>query len=324
MSMYMVYEQVVSGVGMGLEITMQRHFDLMNRESEFYNPWQYRVFSTYLLQAMIFLFDQLNELLPLHNILGKMHQYIPLIMIRFLQNVFILWIALIYYRSSGIQSFFLLITGLIFLGLTASNANFASDLSVNTFFDVLFYLLAGNIIISHWSNRWLVPLTFIAALNRETSAFIPLMLIIYHLDTNNKSINQAKAVLTIASLCIIIFLIVYISTRLIFGVPGYHGINNLSSPTDFFVFNISFGSLYPELFGTLLILPLLVLLYFKKLSVFHQKLFLLIVPVWFLIHFFQSQAMETRLFLVPHALIFIPAFLLLIENELKSTYLKLK
>jgi len=317
----MVYEQVVSGVGLGLDITLQRHVDLINKQSEFYNPWQYRVFSTYLLEGFIQVYSKLSEYFELKSIFYNMNQYIPLMFFRFLQNILILLIAYKYYRQLGVYSFLLIICGLILLGLSFSNANFASDLSFNTYFDVFFYLLAGYIIISNHNNYWIIMITFIAALNRETSAFIPFMLLIYQFDWKEKKIDYIKNTMLICITSFLSYIIVFIATRLIFGVPSYQGINNLSSPIDFFIFNVTFGSLYPELFGTLIILPILLIFYYKNISPILKKYIILIVPAWFLIHFFQSQAMETRLFLVPHALIFIPVFLLLIENEFKSTYL---
>ena len=50
-----------------------------------------------------------------------------------------------------------------------------SDIQFNTFFDVTFYLLAGLCILQK-RFVWIVPITLLAALNRETSGLIPFLL----------------------------------------------------------------------------------------------------------------------------------------------------
>ena len=72
--------------------------------------------------------------------------------------------------------------------------------------------------------------------------------------------------------------------------------------------------------GTLGIVPLIAICWFRKWPFFLKAIGVLIVPFWILIHLFKSMAMETRLFLVPQALIFIPALLCLIEYEIRKLY----
>lgn len=305
---------------MGLEVQKERHQNFMRGESDFFNPWQYRVFSPFLLEGFIRSWETVSSPFAYKLPYKEMQQFFPYFLLRFIQNLLIFFAAFRFYKALIINSNLLKLMGILLLGYNMSNSNYASDLSFNTYFDILFYLVAGFLILEK-KYVWLIPVSFVAALNRETSAFIPLMFLILSLNLKKIELPDKK-VLIIFFTCIALFLIAYTVPRFYYGMRQYHGINNLDTPLEFLKFNIGFGSLYPELFGTLGFTFLLVILRFNRLSRELKLFFLLIVPAWFMIHFFKSQAMETRLFLVPQALIFIPSLLYLIEREIKSSRLR--
>jgi hypothetical protein len=112
----------------------------------------------------------------------------------------------------------------------------------------------------------------------------------------------------------IIFLIVFFGVRMYYGYQSPEGINGMYTFTDYFFFNIRFLRMYPELIGTLAIIPFVVLIYLKRLPPLLIQWFWVICPVWFLIHLSYSTAVESRLFLVPQCLVFIPGFLVLVEQ----------
>ena len=94
---------------------------------------------------------------------------------RILQNLAIFSLAAVYYRKLGLgRSAVLLGLSAVAWGMT--NARYDSDLSLNTYSDVLFYLAAALLILAG-RLVWMAPLMVAAALNRETSGLIPMMLL---------------------------------------------------------------------------------------------------------------------------------------------------
>lgn len=306
LAVYIVYEQAVNCLSIDLSEQLLRHERMLAGNSEFFNPWQYRIFSTYIVEFFALILSDFS--------FPKIY---PFLLIRFLQNILIFFVAYTYYRSLKLKSSFLILAGLSILAYNMSNSVFMSDLSINTYFDILFYLIAGLLILKDKINYSFLILVVIAAFNRETSGFIPFMLIVSSINFKTKKVENWKN-FRIGVLAFILFLVVVISLRVYYGMPPSKGIHGISSPKEFFIFNISFLRMYPQLIGTLGIIPPLVILKFNHLSPKLKLFFILIVPIWFIIHFIKSQAMETRLFLVPQALIFIPGLLQIIEREIES------
>lgn len=307
LSAYVVYEQAISCIGVGMEVQLERHARFMAGNAEFFNPWQYRIFSGYVLEGFIRLFESLPFRLP---------GFAPFFVLRFLQNLLIFAAAFLYYRAASVKSWFLLVLGISFLAYNISNSNWQADMAYNTYFDILFYLLAGYIILRAHPG-WIIPLTAVAVLNRETSGFIPFMLMLTAFDFRKFRLVR-KDRLWIGLVALAVFILLYIAVRLYYGPGHYQAIHGIDTPLEFFLFNIRFFNMYPQLIGTLGILPLLAIFWFKRLPFFLKSIGILIVPFWIIIHLFKSMAMETRLFLVPQALIFIPAVLCLIEYEIKK------
>ncbi len=298
MSAYIVYEHVADPRAISLEKQIERHEMWMAGNSEFYNPWQYRVFSPLLLEGASRIF---------HKISGLDSKSIPFLFIHFLQMVIMFYLSMAYYRLLGVENPFLLISGLVILCYSVASSTFKSDLSFNTYFDIIFYLLAAILVLKkHY--LWIVPVTLAAALNRETSGFIPLMMLVPF------SLDQSKRKLTFAAISMLLYVVVFFSVRYHFGFQESQGIHGMTSPSDFLVYNFSFFKLYPLLIGTLCIIPLIFILNLSKVPTQLLWWFWLMVPFWFIIHFLKSTVVETRLFLVPQLLIFLPGFLLLAER----------
>jgi hypothetical protein len=305
-----VYEHATSGVAVDLATQVERHKNMIAGESEFFNPWQYRIFSSLVLQLMI---DVYNVVAP-----GK-PEIVPYLALSFIQNILIFYLAFAYYKILGLRNPLLILGGIVVLSYSFASSTFASDLSFNTYFDVIFYLAAGWLILTG-RYLWIVPLTMIACLNRETCGFIPLMLIIPYVDKKLGGVTRQQWMIAIGSL--VGYAVVFIGVRMYYGYQPALGIHGITSVTDYLLFNLKFFRMYPELIGTFTILPIVVIPGFKKLPVVLQRWFLLIVPFWIVLHLAKSTAVETRLFLVPMALIFVPAFLLLIEEYSESRKLQ--
>ncbi len=264
------------------------------------NPWQYRVLSEYLVEGVVRFFGLFN--IPHHIAIG-------FVSFRFIQNTIIFLLAYFYYRQLGLSAPCTLI-GLSLLAWGMTHAYFDSDLQFNTYSDVIFFLLAGSVILLN-KDFWIIPITISAALNRETSGLIPFMLLAARWPLGNKKLlSKTTAIFTISLLS---YMIIFIALRLIFGyqhlvIPhGHH------PGFDMLKYNLLRPITWVQLFATLGIIPILALLSFDKWPHTLKAYFWAIVPIWFAVHLFGSVIAETRLLLVPQALIFIPGALLLLK-----------
>lgn len=302
LSLYVVYEQATDLNAIPLPEQVARHERMLAGNSEFFNPWQYRVFSTYMVEGFYKTLNSISDQIDISK---------SFLLFRVLQTLFIFIIAHRYILAHGIRNPWLVLMGVLLLGFSMAHSVFQSDLSVNTYFDILFYLMAGWLIIKG-KLIWIMPLMLLAALNRETSLLIPAMLIIPFVQWKPFSIPRIPFL--IASLSTLLFFAAFISVRLYYGYKPAEGINGMTGFADYLSFNLRFLKVYPELIGTVAFLPIITILFIKRLPRLLQQWFWVVCPAWFLIHFAYSTAVESRLFLVPQALIFIPAFLWLIEN----------
>jgi hypothetical protein len=314
LSVYVVYEHATHPLAVDMQRQIERHERMIAGNSEFFNPWQYRIFSALLLEAAIRVY---NALLP-----GK-PESIPYLALHFAQVTLIFILCLMYFQKLGVKNPFLLGAGLIISSFCISTSVFQSDLSFSTYFDIIFYLVAALLILSG-KIIWIIPLTVVAALNRETSGFIPLM-VLTPFTFRSYGTDRRRLVVAVASLAL--FAVVFFAVRWYFGYRQAVGIHGMTTPAEFFIFNVTFLRMYPLLLGTLSVVPIIVILNLGKLPQILRHWFWLIVPVWIVVHFVKGTAMETRLFLVPQLLIFIPSLLLLIdrwspENLNASTPLK--
>lgn len=144
------------------------------------NPWQYRVFSAYLVSMVLNFFKGFQ--IP-HN------TAISFIFVRVIQDTIILILSFLYYKEFRL-SIPLALIGLVLIAWGMSYSHYDSDLSFNTFFDVIFYLLAGLSILKK-RTIWILPITVFAALNRETSGLIPFLLLAVVLESGwNRSTSK--------------------------------------------------------------------------------------------------------------------------------------
>lgn len=289
----------------GLQI--ERHTAVLEGTAP--NPWQYRILADYLVEGAIQLFKNLDIPHPVGS---------AFIAFRFIQNIAIFLLAYLYYRKLSLSpAHALLGLGLLAWGMTY--AYYDSDLQFNTYFDMIFYLLAGLLVLFN-KPVWIIPLMALAALNRETSGLIPFMALALVLQTRNagaawkvETLKQKPVIVAAVSLAI--FAAIFISLRLAFpnrpiSTPYGHHMG-----FDLLQYNLFRAITWAQLFATLSIVPALALLGYNKWPPAMRIFFWVVVPLWFLIHPFTSVMAETRVFLVPQALIFIPGALFLLKAD---------
>ena len=274
------------------------HSDVLHGRAP--DPWQYRLFAEYAAEALVRLAGSIGVQSPIGA---------GFIFLRLIQNTAILICSLALYRRMGSPPTLALL-GMLVLAASMANAFYDSDLSFNTYFDVLAYLLAGLLLLArrYWAT---VPLTLLAALNRETSGLIPLMVAAAILqDDPRGGFRRLLPAATAAS----VFALVFLGVRLLYpGHPLYVPYDNPLG-LRLMQYNLTRSFTLQQLMGTLGMTPIFAALALPGGPRLWRLWFLVIIPIWFAVHAFGGVMAETRLFLTPQALVFIPGLLFLIER----------
>ncbi|WP_407522880.1 hypothetical protein PDL71_15985 [Lacibacter sp. MH-610] len=347
LSLYPIYKNFYNGAAV---TTYERHIALIEGRAEYYNPWQYRMLCPVLIEGFMWLYNhtidviypieekinlsftqtsvptpETEQFFTLLKTKGALKYMIVFIAFRFLLNFLVFTLAF-YVWHYFVKNKYLLLMGLVLLSLGMGNAVIASDLTFNTYLDNVFYLLAAIIILYKKNPLWLIPVTVLAAFNRETALLIPVLYFLSNLQLQNVSdkeflrplkILPEKKVWLLSVTLMVLFAVIFISLRMYYGFvpakvwkvpagPEMVKLNLLSTVA---------AKSYFEMLGIFSIIPLLILYRFKQFPRLLQFWFLGIVPIWFAVHIYSVVIYQTRLFLVPVILIFLPMFLWLIENN---------
>jgi hypothetical protein len=240
--------------------------------------------------------------------------------------VFLLSFCLLrYFVSDNLLVFF----GLMFLSLAMGNAVIASDLTFNTYLDNVFYLLTACIIVYKKNPYWLIPITLLAAFNRETAMLIPFLYFVSMADFSAFSIRKlnvsaiklpGRNVWVLTAGLYIIFAAIFTGLRIYYGyVPAqFWKVPSGIPMIKMNLFSTVAIKAYFELLGTFSVIPFIILYKFNRFPLLLRTWFLALVPLWFAVHIYSVVIYQTRLFLVPVIIVFLPMLLWLIENNYKS------
>lgn len=274
----------------------QRHRAVLEGRSG--SPWQYRILSEYLAAGAVQICRALQLPTPVET---------AFMGLRMVQNALIFLLAAFYYQALGVRLYHILL-GMSLLAWSMSQALYNSDLQFSTYGDVGFYLLAAWLIVQkHYG--WILPVTLLAALNRETSGLIPMLLATaawFPLTPR----SEQRRMLLLAGLACCLYGVVFGGVRLAFGARPVQIIPSGARPGwELLWFNLRNYLTWFQLFATYGILPALALSAYRRWPLIVRRFFWTLIPVWVGIHFFMSAVAETRLFLVPYALVILPAVL---------------
>ncbi|MFT4022424.1 MAG: hypothetical protein QM664_01420 [Flavihumibacter sp.] len=336
MAAYPIYKNFYYGQAI---TTYERHMALLEKRSSYYNPWQYRVLGPALVEASLLVYNQtIDRLYPIEQKLkpsinttsrpteetrqfmeliqkpGAMKYMVVFVLLRWVINVALMYIAFRFFRYFTANIYLVLL--MLFLAtLAMGNGVLAADLTFNTYLDNCFYLLLGLLVVEKRSALWLLPLTCIAAFNRETSILIPALYFLACCRWQPVTAGglrhigwPAQKTWLLVGLSYALFLAIFFSIRAYFGyqppevwkVPSGLPMLKLNLLSAVAVKN------FFEIYGVIGILPLLVLAGWKYTDDLLKKWFVLLVPVWFAVHLWAVVTYQSRLFLVPTLLLFIP------------------
>jgi hypothetical protein len=147
-------------------IQLARHQEVMAGIAP--NPWRYRVLSEWLVSPVLRLMERSGVPRPIA---------LGFLLFRFVQNLVVFTLACVFYRRLRFPTTAVLL-GISILAWVIMNSFFNGDLSLNAYTETAFYLVAA-IAIDARRPVWILPLTFLAALNRETSGLIPIMVLVH-------------------------------------------------------------------------------------------------------------------------------------------------
>ena len=285
-------------------VQLSRHLAVLNGSAP--NPWQYRVFSEWIVEAFIFIS---SRILSVNNA-----PFMSFFYLRILQNLILLSLAYLYFVRLGITKT-IAVYGLFLLAGGMFHTFYQSDLSFNTYFDIIFFLLAG-ILILDTRYEWVPLLMLPAALNRETSLLIPILLIAWGWFGRSKDRRRA---VTFGVIGLLVWGLTFVTLRLYYpDAPMFRIGDELLPGWELFRYNLTIHEMPILLFQTLGFLPLLGIIAYRHWSPFVRIGFLILVPVWILVHAFSSIWAETRLFLVLLAMVFVPAVLPVVDRQLQE------
>ncbi len=291
-----------------------RHLEFLNGTSKFYNPWQYRALAPVVTELMFQVADHTAfklvpfALLPTQYSEQYLKYNVVLIFHRVVLGLLVLYLMQVYYRKLGIDRVFIGF-GAVFASFAMSNGVYDSDLRLNVYYDVVFYLTAGIVLVRGLPSYWFVPLSFLACLNRETCLLIPFMLLWRAKDSATWRLAPAsvvKATLGWVAASLLAYAVAFGGVRYYFGYQPAFTDMWLGPGWRMFFRNLLHPVAHGEVLGVVLFLPFLSLYRFGQTAPLLRFLFVIIVPAWFLIQYWMVFVHEAAIFLVPTLLVFLP------------------
>jgi len=342
MAAYPIYSSFYKAYGVD---QYRRHLMHMQANSMFFNPWQYRILCPLIVEGLYWTADhtvykvveikgidlglpgdQSDKNPATQNLIEslKSPEFIKYTLVflgfRFLQNV-VLIILCFNYFSLFVRNKMLIALGIMMCVLFMGNGVVDSDLTFNTYMDITLYILAGIVIVKNLSPLWVILLTVIGSLNRETALFIPVLYFFSNFvwsdwpSIQNLFVRNLR-IIGITASAVVLFFAIFIAIRSYYGIQPV-STWRVSAGIPMLKLNL-FSSVsiktYMELYGIMGFLPLWALLILPKMNKHLKLFFILLVPSWFGIHFLSAIAYQTRLFLVPTLLVLLPAALENIES----------
>ena len=225
---------------------------------------------------------------------------------RVLQNIVIFALAWLLYRRLGATAH-LAALGLCLVAWAMSQAFFNSGLSFDTYGDLIAYLGAALLILDR-RYAWIVPLTVVAALNRETSGLIPLMLLATGLTVGRRT-PEGRRALAIGGVALVAFAVTTVALRAIVGPGDVIHPHGKQIGWELFELNVGRGVTWDKLFQTVTIVPVLAAAAWRHWQPALRAFCVAIVPLWVAVHLVAAVLAETRLILVPYVVVLVPGVL---------------
>jgi hypothetical protein len=258
------------------------------------DPPGYRIVANALIEAVRHVFPAIS---------------LPLIFIalRLSQNAAIFALAASYFASFGFRHA-VVNAGLAALAWSFCFANYNAGLAFDTYFDILFYLVAATLIVrGRYALVTLVAL--VAAANRETALLIPVLMAVA--DDG----RPARRRLVLAAVTFLGQLAVIVAIRLAVGPQPLILPEGHAAGTPLLAYNVGRAVTWLNLGTTFLFVPFVAAFAWRRGPPRLRKAFVVIVPIWTVVHFVAAIVAETRLFLVPWVIVALPGALMALDQD---------
>jgi hypothetical protein len=227
--------------------------------------------------------------------------------LRLFQNLLIFGMAYIFYRKLGIQAY-AVVLGLSALAWGMTQANYGADLGFNASTDVLLYLGAALALV-HGRYGWLVPITVIAVLNRESSILIPYMALAFAVRRKPRlSLERRIAAPAFAALAV--WCVFFIALHALLGARPWALDESGAAPgLSLLRYNATNPHAWEHGFGAVGFLPVLALLSWRYWPSVLKTIFWSVVPLWCVGTVCFASIEQSRVLLLPQVLVFVPGVL---------------
>jgi hypothetical protein len=247
---------------------------------------------------------------------------IVFVLFRFIQNILVFYLAFQFF-SFFIRDKSLVLIAILLLTLFMGNSVVDSDYTFNTYMDITVYLAAALVIVNAYNIWWILLITIVGALNRETSILVPALVFCSKVDWRawpqiGKILFFDKRLLTVTIVSYLAFISIFIYLRVYYG---YEAASTWRVPPGLpmlklNLFSAASAKTYMEFFGVFGFLPFWYLMKFTKMNTTLKVFFWVLIPVWFGVHITTSIGFQSRLFLVPVVLVFIPSVFEYVEKSI--------
>jgi hypothetical protein len=261
-------------------------------------PDQYRVLTDRLVVVVV----KSAEALGLPRPVG-----LTFVALRLAQNLLLFGLAFIFYRKLGIHPYSAVL-GLSALAWGMTQANYGADLGFNASTDVLLYLGAAVALVSE-RYAWLVPITAVAVLNRESSILIPYMALAFAVRREPR-LTLDKAIASPALAALALWCVLFVALHVSLGARPWALHESGAAPGfSLLHYNMKNPAAWEHGFGMVGILPVLALLSWRCWPPALKGIFWGVVPLWCAAAFFFAPLDQSRVLLLPQVLVFIPGVL---------------
>ncbi len=261
-------------------------------------PDQYRVFT----DRMVVLAVKAVEALELPRPVG-----LTFIALRLFQNLLLFGLAYAFYRRLGIPPY-PTVLGVSALAWGMTQANYGADLGFNASTDTLLYLSAALALVCG-RPAWLVPITAIAVLNRESSILIPYMALACAVRREPR-LTLDKAIAAPAFASLVVWCLLFVALHFSLGSRPWSLHESGAAPGfEILRYNLTNRDAWEHGFGILGFLPLLALLSWRGWAPPLKPVFWSVVPLWCIAQLFCAPLDQSRVLLLPQVLVFVPGVL---------------
>lgn len=227
--------------------------------------------------------------------------------LRLVQNLLLFVLAFVFYRKLGIHAYPSLL-GLSALAWGMTQANYGADLGFNASTDVLLYLGAALALVNR-RPAWLIPITVIAALNRESSILIPYMALAFAVRWKPR-LTLDKTIAGAAFAALAVWCLFFIALHVTLGARPWALHESGAAPGfGLLRYNLTNADAWEHGFGMVGILPVLGMLSWRFWSPALKAIFWSVVPLWCVGTLFCAPVDQSRVLLLPQVLVFIPGVL---------------